>query len=102
VELLDSPSTVLDYGCGNGRFASKVSQLLGIPVDACDVNAAAIAKAELEPGVRPHLISSDAPRLPIETGQFDAVTCCAGACTGGTPTSNVVAPRAASRCALAR
>lgn len=76
VELLDSPSTVLDYGCGNGKFASKVSQLMGIPVDACDVNAAAIAKAELEPGVRTHLISPDTPRLPIETGQFDAVTCC--------------------------
>ena len=67
---------MLDYGCGNGKFASRVAQLLGISVDACDVNAAAIAKAQLEPGVRPHLISAEDPSLPIESGQLDAVTCC--------------------------
>ncbi len=76
LELLDSPRTLLDYGCGNGKFASRVAQLMEISVDACDVNAAAIAKAELEPGVRTHLISAETPHLPIESGLLDAVTCC--------------------------
>jgi SAM-dependent methyltransferase len=76
LSLLESPSSLLDYGCGNGRFASKVAALTGIIVDACDVSPALIAQAELEPGLRTHLISPDTPRLPIEAGQLDAVTCC--------------------------
>jgi ubiquinone/menaquinone biosynthesis C-methylase UbiE len=76
IELLDSPRALLDYGCGNGKFASKVAQLIGTSVDACDVNSAAIDKARLEPGVRAHLISAETPHVPIEAGQLDAVTCC--------------------------
>jgi SAM-dependent methyltransferase len=75
-ELLERPGSLLDYGCGNGTFASRMSQVLGVTVDACDINPASIAKAEGEPGVRPHLISADAPRLPIESGRLEAVTCC--------------------------
>jgi ubiquinone/menaquinone biosynthesis C-methylase UbiE len=76
LELLGSPGSLLDYGCGNGRFASRVGQILDIEVDACDINPASVAKARGEPRVRSHLISPDVPRLPIESGRFEAVTCC--------------------------
>jgi ubiquinone/menaquinone biosynthesis C-methylase UbiE len=76
VALLDTPGSLLDYGCGNGKFASSVAEQLGIPVDVCDVNPAALARAEAEPGVRAHLVSEEAPRLPMVKGQFEAVTCC--------------------------
>ncbi len=75
-ELLERPRSILDYGCGNGEFASNIAQSLGVPVDACDISAASIAKAEGEPGVRAHLISAETPRLPIESERIEAVTCC--------------------------
>lgn len=74
--LLDGPTSLLDYGCGDGTFASNAAAQLGISVDACDVDGALIDRARLKPGVRAHLISPETPRLPIETGQLDAVTCC--------------------------
>lgn len=75
-ELLEHPRSVLDYGCGNGQFASKVAQSLGISVNACDINPGLISRAEGQPGVRAHLLSAESPRLPIESGQLKAVTCC--------------------------
>ena len=75
-ELLERPASLLDYGCGHGTFASSVSQTLGIAVDACDVDPRSVARAGGEPGVRSRLISAEVPRLPIENGQFEAVTCC--------------------------
>jgi ubiquinone/menaquinone biosynthesis C-methylase UbiE len=75
-ELLERPSSLLDYGCGDGNFATNVAGSLGIAVDACDINPTLIAKAEGRPGVRAHLISAEAPCLPIDNGQLDAVTCC--------------------------
>lgn len=76
LELLARPHSVLDYGCGNGKFAAHVAEVLEIQVDACDVNPALVAKAAVEPGVRPYLISAKIPLVPIESGLFEAVTCC--------------------------
>jgi ubiquinone/menaquinone biosynthesis C-methylase UbiE len=75
-ELLGHPGSLLDYGCGDGSFASKTAQSLGITVDACDINPTLIDRAKGQPGVRSHLISPGDPRLPIDTGQVEAVTCC--------------------------
>jgi ubiquinone/menaquinone biosynthesis C-methylase UbiE len=75
-ELLDSPSNLLDYGCGDARFASAIAEHLRIQVHACDISADAVSEAEGKHGVHPFLISEHRPRLPLEDGQLAAVTCC--------------------------
>jgi SAM-dependent methyltransferase len=74
--LLESPESLLDYGCGNGELASAVAQSTGIVVDACDINPQAVEEAGRKPGVRAFLISGRPPSLPLESGRLAAVTCC--------------------------
>lgn len=76
LELLGKPSDLLDYGCGSARFASTIAQQLGIPVHVCDISQEAIDKAQSTPGLQASLISEDAPRLPLQSGQLAAVSSC--------------------------
>ncbi len=76
LELLGKPSGLLDYGCGNARFASTIARQLGIPVYVCDISQEAIDRAQSTPGLHASLISEDAPRLPLQSGQLAAVSSC--------------------------
>jgi ubiquinone/menaquinone biosynthesis C-methylase UbiE len=75
-ELLGSPSSLLDYGCGDATFAAAIAQSLGIRVHVCDIDSDAISHAGQVPALLPHLISDRDPRVPLTAGELDAVTCC--------------------------
>ncbi len=69
---------VLDYGCGNARFAVAMASELGLDVYACDIDSKLIEELKQShgPEVEFFAIPDSEPRLPIADRALLAVTCC--------------------------
>jgi 2-polyprenyl-3-methyl-5-hydroxy-6-metoxy-1,4-benzoquinol methylase len=68
-----SEKTVLDFGCGPGRFTADLAQLVRGNVIGFDVSSALIALAPKAAGVRYY--ASDATKTVLET-RFDLIWIC--------------------------
>jgi 23S rRNA (guanine745-N1)-methyltransferase len=67
--MLDSPETVLDVGCGEGRHTRAVTAAVVMGVDVAKAGVAAAARAHPEGW---YAVAS-AARLPLDDGAVDAV-----------------------------
>lgn len=69
---------LLDYGCGNASFAVGAASELGLTVLACDIDFALIQDLQRRHGADLEFftVSETEPRLPLDDGQVDAITCC--------------------------
>jgi SAM-dependent methyltransferase len=69
---------LLDYGCGNARFAITVAKELGITVHACDIDVDQIESLARHNGneVNFFVVSEEYPELPLADNQVSAAICC--------------------------
>lgn len=77
--LVGLPVTqLLDYGCGQAKFAIAAATELGLKVHACDINADLIhdLKGRNGASIDFFAVSDSEPTLPLEDGQVSTVTCC--------------------------
>jgi len=64
--------SVLDLGCGKGRFTQRLKEAAGAPVTALDISPTAVqAAASRYPGIR--FLTAEIPPLPFADGEFDLV-----------------------------
>lgn len=73
------PATLLDLGCGHGRFlrwlAPRASKLIGLDRSWRLLNIAGISQQEAPLGVPCGLVWGSAQELPFTTASLDAITC---------------------------
>ncbi len=69
---------LLDYGCGQAKFALAAADELGLTVHACDTDSHLVAELTRNYGANVDFfaISESEPVLPLADGQLSAVTCC--------------------------
>lgn len=70
-ELIESGSSVLDIGCGQGIFAKKLMEK-GCKVTGCEIDRKLVREAR-KAGVR--VLHCDAEKDPLPKGRFDYITC---------------------------
>ncbi len=70
------PASVLEVGCGAGRFTEVLLELPNAYVTSIDYSDAAEANQETCPASERHqIIQADVMKLPFAPGQFDIVFC---------------------------
>jgi ubiquinone/menaquinone biosynthesis C-methylase UbiE len=69
--------TLLDVGCGNGTFLSKVLNKFNVEVSGIDISPGMIDKSKELLDGRANLKVGDSEHLPWNDSSFDVVTCIA-------------------------
>lgn len=70
------PTNILDAGCGEGDFASRIhDKYRDVPMDAFDISEAVIGQAREEYAGQISFFTGDITGIPCDDSKYDLVTC---------------------------